>query len=95
MTGKILQTVVEEAAARWQFNAYEIVHRVGELGVNEQIVLVGIASSHRAEAFAAAEFIMDALKTSAPFWKKELTPDKHYWVEAKHSDQTRRQKWED
>ena len=70
-----------------------VIHRVGRLALCDQIVFVGVCSAHRGDAFAACEFIMDALKTSAPFWKKEITSDGEHWVEQKESDRARSEDW--
>ena len=93
MTEKTLQRIADEAVARWSVAGVTIIHRVGALGGAEQIVLVGVASRHRREGFAAAEFIMDFLKTEAPFWKRERSPDGEQWVDAKDSDQRARERW--
>lgn len=94
MTENVLEGLITEARERWTIRAARIIHRVGRLNLQDQIVFVGISSSHRSDAFAACEFIMDALKTSAPFWKKELTTQGEYWVEQKVSDQSRAEKWQ-
>lgn len=94
MTEQALTQIATEAQQRWQLGAVSIIHRVGTLLPNEQIVFVGVASAHRAAGFAASEFIMDYLKNRAPFWKKEQTPDGEYWVAAKVSDQAALQRWE-
>lgn len=93
MTEKMLQNIIDEANEKWAIQAVSIVHRVGELAAGAQIVFVGVASSHRANAFAACEFIMDFLKTKAPFWKKEKTADGQQWVEQKASDLDRIERW--
>ena len=93
MTENSLQKIVHQAAQNWQFDGVHIIHRVGRLMLSEQIVFVGVSSSHRADAFSACEFIMDYLKTDAPFWKKEIRESGSEWVEAKKSDQARRKKW--
>jgi molybdopterin synthase catalytic subunit len=80
MTEKAIAVVVEEAKTRWQVLDCTVIHRVGELKPTDQIVLVAVASGHRGDAFAACEFIMDYLKTRAPFWKKEATPGGERWV---------------
>jgi len=95
MTENSLQKIAHQAAKKWQFDGVHIIHRVGRLMLSEQIVFVGVSSSHRADAFSACEFIMDYLKTDAPFWKKEISESGSEWVEAKKSDQTRRKKWLD
>ena len=86
MTEKALVALVDEACARWTLLDVTVIHRVGRLLPGDPIVLVAVASSHRGEAFAACEFIMDALKTRAPFWKKEETPAGERWVDARASD---------
>ena len=93
MTEKSLQTIIDQAYDRWKFHAVTVIHRVGALKLTDQIVFVAVCSAHRRDAFAACEFIMDFLKTSAPFWKKEMSQDKSQWVEAKQSDQESTQKW--
>lgn len=94
MTEQALTHIATEAQQRWQLGAVTIIHRVGTLLPNEQIVFVGVASAHRAAGFAAAEFIMDYLKNRAPFWKKEQTSSGEYWVAAKVSDQAALKRWE-
>src|SRR5574340_1097875 len=93
MTEKALAAVVEEAAARWALLDVTVIHRVGRLLPGDPIVLVAVASMHRGEAFAACEFIMDDLKTRAPFWKKEETPAGTRWVEARASDDAAAARW--
>lgn len=93
MTEKALAAIVDEAAERWQLEAVHLLHRVGELHPEDPIVLVSVASRHRGEAFRACEFIIDYLKTRAPFWKKEQTRDGERWVEARHSDEQAENKW--
>lgn len=94
MTEKALVTLVDEACARWTLLDVTVIHRVGRLLPGDPIVLVAVASSHRGEAFAACEFIMDALKTRAPFWKKEETPAGERWVDARASDDTAAARWD-
>jgi len=94
MTEKSLQAILDEAAQRWQLDAIRVIHRVGRLLPADQIVFVGVSSPHRREAFAACEFVMDYLKTRAPFWKKEFGPDGGRWVEAKASDDEAAARWE-
>lgn len=94
MTEKALAALVDEACARWALLDASVVHRVGRLLPGDPIVLVAVAGTHRGEAFAACEFIMDALKTRAPFWKKEETPDGERWVEARASDAHAAERWE-
>ena len=93
MTEKALQEIVALASQRWQLMDSIVIHRVGALKPLDQIVLVAVASSHRGEAFAACEFIMDYLKTQAPFWKKEKTPDGERWVDAREADDQAVGKW--
>jgi len=93
MTEKALAAIVGQAQARWEIIGCTVIHRVGELQPTDQIVLVIVASGHRGDAFAACEFIMDYLKTEAPFWKKESTPSGERWVEARDSDETAAQRW--
>jgi molybdopterin synthase catalytic subunit len=94
MTEKALEKIVAEAKERWKVADVLVVHRVGELKPADQIVLVVVTGAHRGEAFAACEFIMDYLKTRAPFWKKEQTPQGSRWVEARGSDDEAAQRWE-
>ncbi len=94
MTEKALEKIVAEAKTRWDLMEVLVVHRVGELKPTEQIVLVVVTGAHRGEAFAACEFIVDYLKTRAPFWKKEETPQGARWVEARASDDEAAQRWE-
>ena len=93
MTEKSLAGIVEKAGQRWDIVDSAIIHRVGELQPGNQIVLVSVLSAHRREAFSACEFIMDYLKTEAPFWKKETDDAGSHWVEAKNSDNTARSRW--
>jgi len=94
MTERALYEIGQQAQQRWQLGAVRIIHRVGTLKPNAQIVMVGIASAHRAAAFAACEFIMDYLKNRAPFWKKEHTSQGDYWVATKESDKLALARWE-
>ncbi len=94
MTEKALEAIVAEAKSRWNIVEALVVHRVGRLRPADQIVLVGVTSAHRGEAFAACEFIMDYLKTRAPFWKKEATAGGERWVEARASDDAAASRWE-
>ncbi len=94
MTEQSLQAIVERAQAGWQLLDVLVIHRVGPLLPQDQIVLVAVAAAHRGEAFAACEFIMDYLKVHAPFWKKEQTPDGARWVDARSSDDSALQKWQ-
>jgi len=93
MTEKALAQIIDEARARWDIYDALIIHRVGELKPGDQIVLAAVAGAHRGEAFAACEFIMDYLKTRAPFWKKEQTPAGDRWVEARASDEEKASRW--
>ena len=93
MTERALQDIVEQAQSRWSLYGALVVHRIGPMQPMEQIVLVAVSSAHRGEAFAACEFIMDYLKTEAPFWKKEQTPDGARWVDARVSDDAAKAKW--
>lgn len=93
MTEKSLQAIIEQAKARWNIIDVLIIHRVGTLQPCDQIVLVAVSGAHRGEAFAACEFVMDYLKTEAPFWKKEATPSGERWVEAKSSDDDAKERW--
>ena len=95
MTQKALEAIVAEAKQRWQINDALVIHRIGRLLPTDQIVLVAVASSHRGAAFQACEFIMDFLKTQAPFWKKEQTPAGAHWVEARDSDELSAARWRD
>lgn len=93
MTEKAIAAIVDEARARWRVLDALVIHRVGTLRPADQIVLVVVASEHRGDAFAACEFIMDYLKTRAPFWKKENTPAGARWVEARASDDAAADRW--
>ncbi len=93
MTERSLEKIVGEAKARWDIFDALVVHRVGTLGPLDQIVLVVTLGAHRGEAFAACEFIMDYLKTQAPFWKKETTPQGARWVEARDGDDSAAARW--
>ena len=86
MTEKALEKIAEQARAHWELGNIVVVHRIGRLALNENIVFVGVGSAHRVNAFQAAQFIMDYLKRDAPFWKKEITEAGETWVEAKQSD---------
>ena len=94
MTEKALAAIVEQAKGRWGIFDALVIHRVGDLRPTDQIVLVAVTGAHRGETFAACEFIMDFLKTQAPFWKKEQTPSGARWVDARESDDAARQRWE-
>ena len=93
MTHKALAAIVADAETRWTLLGCTVIHRVGALFPTDQIVLVAVAASHRADAFAACEFIMDFLKTQAPFWKKEQTPEGERWVGGRDSDEAAAGRW--
>ena len=95
MTEKALGEIADKAAERWELLGVRVIHRVGYLKPGEQIVLVVVSSPHRGNAFAACEFIMDYLKTQAPFWKKESTSAGSRWVDARDSDDAALDKWRD
>ena len=94
MTEKALEAIVAEARGRWDIFGVRVIHRVGRLLPGDRIVFVAVASAHRGEAFAACEFIMDYLKTRAPFWKKEETAAGGRWVDARESDDHAAGRWE-
>lgn len=94
MTEKALEAIVTEAKGRWTILDALVIHRVGRLLPTEQIVMVAVSGAHRGEAFAACEFIMDYLKTRAPFWKREVTPDGARWVDARETDQSAAERWQ-
>lgn len=94
MTEKALEQIVAQAQARWAFLDALVIHRIGPLLPLDQIVLVAVTAAHRGEAFAACEFIMDYLKTEAPFWKKEQTPEGARWVDARTTDTAALDKWD-
>jgi molybdopterin synthase catalytic subunit len=93
MTEKALAQIVEDAKQRWDIYDALVIHRVGPLKPGDQIVLVAVTSAHRGESFAACQFIMDYLKTRAPFWKKEQTPEGERWIEARASDEDAAARW--
>jgi molybdopterin synthase catalytic subunit len=93
MTEKVLSNIIDQAKQRWDIISTRVIHRIGHLSLSEQIVFIGVNSPHRADAFAAATFIMDFLKNDAPFWKKEITPEGETWVEAKASDTDAKDNW--
>lgn len=95
ITEQEIERIIKQAQTRWQFTSCRVIHRVGDLAVGDPIVLVMVSARHRKEAFQAAEFIMDYLKTEAPFWKKEYFQDgRSNWVEAKSSDTLQKQRWD-
>lgn len=93
MTEKALQSIVDEARERWDLETLKVIHRIGDLTPEDPIVLVAAASRHRGEAFRACEFVIDCLKTRAPFWKKETTDGGERWVDARHSDDEAEARW--
>lgn len=93
MTEKTLNEIVEQARQRWPLQRVRVIHRVGELFPGDGIVFVGVSGAHRSSVFAAAEFIMDYLKTRAPFWKREVTEQGERWVEAQDNDSQAAQRW--
>lgn len=93
MTEKAITEIIDQARGRWEVLDALVIHRVGTLKPTDQIVLVIVASTHRGDAFAACEFIMDYLKTKAPFWKKEITPQGARWVDARISDDSAAERW--
>ena len=93
MTEQSISAIIEQAKKRWPVSGALVIHRIGPLKPMEQIVLVAVTGAHRGEAFAACEFIIDYLKTEAPFWKKEQTPAGARWVDARVSDDAALQKW--
>jgi molybdopterin synthase catalytic subunit len=93
MTERSLKNIVEQARLRWPIFQVRLIHRVGQLNINEQIVFVGVSSAHREAAFDACRFIMDYLKTDAPFWKKETRTNGQYWLESQKKDQAAKARW--
>jgi molybdopterin synthase catalytic subunit len=93
MTEKSLAKIIDTAKTRWSLERISVVHRIGKLSLEDNIVYVGVSSAHRESAFEACRFIMDYLKTEAPFWKKEITPDGEIWVEAREKDHRAREHW--
>jgi len=93
MTEKALQAIADDALSRWSLDEVLVIHRVGALAPLDQIVLVAVTSAHRGEAFAACEFVIDWLKTQAPFWKKETTAQGARWVDARESDDAAAARW--
>ena len=94
MTENALRRIAEQAQQRWKLIDLGVIHRVGDLEPADQIVLVTVLSAHRGDAFSACEFIMDYLKTDAPFWKKEVSEQGSNWVASRDSDEEARKKWE-
>ncbi|WP_439327547.1 molybdopterin synthase catalytic subunit MoaE [Lonepinella sp. BR2357] len=93
MTEKALHEIIQTAKQRWNLQRVAIIHRVGLLHTGDEIVLVGVSTAHRADVYAANEFIMDYLKTKAPFWKKEQTEQGERWIEGRESDLVAAEKW--
>jgi len=93
MTEKALQNIAEEAVRRWDLAGCRVVHRVGDISPSDPIVVVAVAARHRKAAFLGCEFVIDYLKTQAPFWKKETTEAGERWVDARDSDDEAEQKW--
>ncbi len=93
MTEASIREIIEKARSRWSIEDAVVIHRVGRLAIGDQIVLCLVTSAHRGEAFEACEFIMDWLKTEAPFWKKEETPGGSRWVDARESDEQAKARW--
>jgi molybdopterin synthase catalytic subunit len=94
MTEKALQSICDQAEERWLLNGIRVIHRVGDMDTGDQIVFVGVSSAHRGSAFEACEFVMDYLKTKAPFWKKERTKETTRWVESRDSDALAAARWQ-
>ncbi|MFZ7229839.1 molybdopterin synthase catalytic subunit MoaE [Avibacterium avium] len=94
MTEKALREIVDEACTRWNLLRVAVIHRVGLLHTGDEIVLVAVSSPHRGEAYQANEFIMDFLKSKAPFWKKEQTEKGERWIEHRESDQQALERWD-
>ena len=94
MTEKSLEEIASKARERWDIQSITIIHRIGELKVSDQIVLVVTTSKHRQDAFNSCNFIMDYLKTDAPFWKKESINDKDSWVDSRGSDTDQKNRWD-
>tara|TARA_B110000438_G_scaffold864_1_gene889 strand:+ start:204 stop:656 length:453 start_codon:yes stop_codon:yes gene_type:complete len=94
MTEKSLESIIIKARSRWELENITIIHRVGKLLISDQIVLVIVTSKHRQEAFDSCNFIMDYLKTDAPFWKKESSDKKEKWVDSSSNDKKQKKRWE-
>ncbi|MGF1763409.1 molybdopterin synthase catalytic subunit MoaE [Aliivibrio kagoshimensis] len=94
MTEKALADIIEQARSRWPLLKVRVIHRVGDLELGDQIVFVGVSSAHRQAAFESCEFIMDFLKTKAPFWKKEQVNDSRRWVDAREADNKATERWQ-
>ncbi len=94
MTEKALSDICQQAIDRWPLQKVRVIHRIGDLDIGDQIVFVGVTSAHRGASFESCEFIMDFLKTKAPFWKKERTTEEHRWVDSRDSDHKAASRWE-
>ena len=93
MSARVLREIVEQARLRWEIEDVTVIHRAGKLQSGDQIVLVAVVTAHRRDAFLACEFIMDLLKTDAPFWKKEHTPEGARWVQPRNADDDAKRAW--
>lgn len=93
MTEKSLNEICDEAKSRWPLLHLRLIHRIGDLDIGDQVVFVGVSSAHRSASFEACEFVMDYLKTKAPFWKKERTTDGTRWIDSRDSDAKAAQRW--
>jgi molybdopterin synthase catalytic subunit len=93
MTHKALEQICHRAQETWSLGQVKVIHRIGKILAHEQIVFVGVSSTHRKAAFEACQFIMDFLKNEVPLWKKEISPEQSVWVKAKDSDKNLRQRW--
>ena len=93
MTERAIEAMIDAAMQRFDIRAARVIHRIGPLEVGDQIVMVAVASAHRGQAFQACEFLMDYLKTQAPFWKKEHTPEGARWVDARSADDEALKRW--
>ncbi|MDA9556852.1 molybdopterin synthase catalytic subunit MoaE [Vibrio sp.] len=93
MTEKSLNDIIDAAHTRWELDKTMVIHRIGQLAIGDNIVYVGVSSAHRGNAFQACEFIMDYLKTKAPFWKKETTVSGERWIEERETDKTATKRW--
>jgi len=94
MTEKSLNEICEEAQSRWPLLRLRLIHRIGDLDIGDQVVFVGVSSAHRSASFEACEFVMDYLKTKAPFWKKERTDEGARWIDSRESDREAAMRWE-
>ncbi len=94
MTEKSLNEICEEAKSRWPLLQIRLIHRIGDLDIGDQVVFVGVSRAHRSASFEACEFVMDYLKTKAPFWKKERTTEGMRWIDSRESDAKAAQRWD-